>query len=98
MSRLLDPEALLTALATVPTWTRTADGKSIQRTFVFPDFSHAFAFMTRVALAAEKADHHPDWTNVYNRVAVTLSSHDANGLTAKDIALARVMDAVYAEG
>lgn len=80
------------ALAGVPHWT-PVDGKdAIQRTFKFADFSEAFGFMARVALIAEKMDHHPDWSNVYNTVAVTLSTHDAGGLTDKDIALARAMD------
>jgi 4a-hydroxytetrahydrobiopterin dehydratase len=63
---------------------------------VFKDFNHAFAFMTQVALAAEKADHHPEWSNVYNKVRVTLSTHDAGGVTQKDLDLARFVDAAYA--
>ena len=58
----------------------------------FKDFSEAFAFMTRVALLAQAADHHPDWSNVYNKVSVTLTTHDAGGLTAKDVALAEAID------
>jgi 4a-hydroxytetrahydrobiopterin dehydratase len=58
----------------------------------FPDFSAAFAFMTRAAIAAEKADHHPDWSNSWNKVAVALSTHSAGGVTAKDVALAKAMD------
>jgi 4a-hydroxytetrahydrobiopterin dehydratase len=75
-------------------WTLAADGKSISRSFKFGDFSEAFAFMTAVALAAEKMDHHPDWTNVYDRVDVTLSSHDIGGLSARDVKLAKRMNAL----
>ena len=74
-----------------PGWTLTADQKSFQRSFRFKDFSEAFAFMTRVALLAEKADHHPDWSNSWNRVEISLTSHDAGGLTARDDHLARAI-------
>ena len=63
---------------------------------MFDDFVQAFAFMTRVALVAEKHDHHPEWSNVYNRVTIVLTTHDSGGLTAKDIALAQAADAAYA--
>lgn len=66
----------------------------ITRAFTFKDFSEAWAFMSRVALAAEVADHHPEWRNVYNRVDIRLTTHDANGLTDKDIALARTINAL----
>lgn len=80
----------------MPGW-RMAEGRdALQRTFRFKDFGAAWAFMTRTALAAEKMDHHPEWTNVWNRVDVTLSTHDAGGLTGKDVKLARAMD-LYAE-
>ena len=62
------------------------------RDFIFADFSEAFAFMTRVALYAEKADHHPEWSNVYNRVHVELTTHDAGGLSLRDVAMARAVD------
>ncbi len=75
-------------------WTLAEDGKSISRSFRFADFSQAFAFMTAVALSAEKMDHHPDWTNAYNRVDVTLSSHDIGGLSARDVKLAKRMNAL----
>ena len=68
----------------------------VQREFVFADFNRAFTFMTQVALAAEKADHHPEWSNVYNKVRVTLSTHDAGGVTQKDLDLARFADEAYA--
>ncbi|WP_236638204.1 4a-hydroxytetrahydrobiopterin dehydratase [Mangrovicoccus ximenensis] len=75
-------------------WTRSGDGSTIAKSFKFGGFPEAFAFMARVAFAAEAANHHPDWRNVWNRVEVTLSTHDAGGLTEKDIALAREMEAV----
>lgn len=71
-------------------WTR--DGGAIRRAFRFRDFSDAWAFMSRVALLAEKADHHPDWRNSWNRVEITLTTHDAGGLTARDTALARAIN------
>jgi len=74
---------------------RQAEGRdAIVRHYEFMDFSEAFAFMTRVALLAEKMNHHPEWSNVYNKVDVTLSTHDAGGVTEKDIALAKAMDAI----
>ena len=82
------------ALAKLPEWTLARQGKAITRTFAFADFSEAFAFMTRAALLAEKADHHPEWFNVYNRVEVTLTTHDADGLSQRDVAMARAMDAL----
>ena len=88
--RLVDAEIEL-ALAGLPGWNR--DGEAIVRRYRFADFTHAFAFMARVALLAEKADHHPEWSNVYNRVEVRLTTHDAGGLTARDIALATAIDA-----
>ena len=83
-----------TALATIPQWAPVDGRDAIQRSFKFKDFSAAFGFMTRVALIAEKLDHHPEWFNVWNRVDVTLSTHDAGGLTALDIKLATAMDAL----
>lgn len=82
-------------LAEVDGWTLAADGGSIERTFTFRNFSEAFAFMTRVALAAEKMDHHPDWSNVYKTVRVTLNTHDAGGLTALDFDLAARMNRIF---
>lgn len=81
-----------TALAELPDWRLRGDGLAIERSFKFKDFSEAFAFMTRVALAAEKADHHPEWSNVYNRVEITLTTHDAGGLSARDVALAKAIE------
>lgn len=80
------------ALAELPGWTLRADGLAIQRTLKFADFTEAFGFMARVALQAEKADHHPEWFNVWNRVDITLTTHDAGGLSQRDVALARVID------
>ena len=88
MSRpLLTPEELGAALRELAGWELRA-GK-LHREFAFADFSEAFAFMTRVALAAEKLDHHPDWSNVWNRVAIDLSTHDSGGITQNDVTLAR---------
>ncbi len=82
------------ALAGLPDW-KLVDGRdAITRTVRFEDFSAAFGFMARVALAAEKLDHHPEWTNVWNRVEITLASHDAGGLTDRDVKLAKIIDAL----
>ena len=90
----LSPSERDAALAALPEWTLRGDGLAIVRELEFADFSEAFGFMTRVAIAAEKADHHPEWRNVYNRVDITLTTHDAGGLSARDLALARVIDAL----
>jgi 4a-hydroxytetrahydrobiopterin dehydratase len=89
----LTGDARKQALAGLPQW-KEADGRdAISRRFTFKDFVEAFGFMARVALTAEKMDHHPEWSNVYKTVDVTLSTHDAGGLTEKDVALAKAMDA-----
>jgi 4a-hydroxytetrahydrobiopterin dehydratase len=80
-------------LLTPPGWQRAPERDAITRKFEFKDFNAAFAFMTRVALLAEKMDHHPEWSNVYNKVEVTLTTHDAGGVTDKDIAMAEAMEA-----
>lgn len=80
------------ALAGLDGWIYDGAADAISRQFKFKDFSEAFGFMTRVALAAEKADHHPDWSNSYNRVAITLSTHSAGGLTRNDVGLAGAID------
>lgn len=77
-------------------WTLEDGGRAIARRFVFRDFNAAFGFMTQVALHAERHDHHPEWSNVYNRVDMRLTTHDAGGLTERDFALARHCDAVHA--
>jgi len=92
MAAPLPKDARAAALARIPQWTPVDGRDAITRTFTFRDFQEAFAFMAQVALAAEKADHHPEWSNVYKTAEVTLSTHDAGGLTEKDIALAEVMD------
>jgi len=94
----LTPTDRDTALASLPGWTLRGDGLAIEREFLFADFGEAFAFMTRVAIAAEKADHHPEWCNVWNKVAITLTTHDAGGLSARDIALAEVIDGMTRSG
>ena len=88
----LSDEELAEALQGLPGWRYDEAAKAIGREFRFADFGEAFAFMARVALAAEKADHHPDWSNSWNKVAVALSTHSAGGVTGKDVALARAMD------
>lgn len=98
MATRLQGEDRLKALASIPDWHAVEGRDAIARQFRFKDFNAAFGFMARVALIAEKADHHPEWFNVYNRVDVTLSTHDAGGLTEKDIALALAMDAIAADG
>lgn len=85
-------EALLPELTSAG-WTHDSDRDAISKTFRFGDFNEAFAFMSRVAPVAEEMNHHPEWLNVYNRVEVTLTTHDADGLTRLDIDLAKHMDA-----
>jgi 4a-hydroxytetrahydrobiopterin dehydratase len=92
MTSKLTIDDLKQALKRLPDWTLARDREAIQRTFQFVDFDAAFAFMTRTALLAAKMDHHPEWFNVYNKVDVTLATHDANGVTRKDIDLATAMD------
>lgn len=82
------------ALAGLAGWTFDEGRNGIARSFAFADFGEAFAFMTRVALAAEKADHHPDWSNVWNRVDILLSTHSDGGITAKDMKLAAKIEAI----
>lgn len=79
------------ALADLPEWTLREDGLAITREFRFRNFSEAFAFITRVALIAEKQGHHPEWSNIYNRVSVTLTTHDAGGLSERDVKMARAI-------
>ena len=80
----------------LPGWAMVEGRDAIARTFRFKDFSEAWGFMSRVALLAEKQDHHPEWFNVWNRVEITLSTHDAGGLSARDVALAKAIDALVA--
>jgi 4a-hydroxytetrahydrobiopterin dehydratase len=94
MTPKLDPAHLPELLAQLPRWTLDPAAAAISRHLEFADFNEAFAFMTRVALVAERRDHHPDWSNAYNVVDVTLTTHAARGLTMKDIELARFIDRV----
>lgn len=84
-------------MAELPQWQKTEGRPAISRNFTFANFSEAFGFMTRVALEAEKLNHHPEWFNVYKRVDVTLSTHDAGGLTRLDFRLAAAMDRIAGE-
>lgn len=90
----LTDEERKTRLAALPDWTPARVGDAIERKFKFADFSEAFAFMARVALLAEKRDHHPEWFNVYNRVEITLTTHDAGGLSLRDVEMAEAIDAL----
>ncbi|HEV2079982.1 MAG TPA: 4a-hydroxytetrahydrobiopterin dehydratase [Allosphingosinicella sp.] len=92
----LSPEERKAALEELSGWSWDEGHGGIARSFRFVDFSEAFAFMTRVALLAEKADHHPEWSNVWNRVDVLLTTHSAGGLTTKDVDLAKSIDALAA--
>ena len=93
----LNQQELQQLPTTLPQWQFSeARGGLISREFVFTDFMEAFAFMTRIALMAEKRNHHPEWRNVYNRVAITLTTHDVDGLSGNDIELAQFADATFA--
>jgi len=94
MSDKLTGEDRRIALAGLRGWSEVAGRDAIVRTYRFADFNGAFGFMTRVALIAEKLDHHPEWFNVYNRVEVTLTSHDVAGLSRRDITMAKAIDAL----
>lgn len=85
------------ALARLPGWTHASDRNAITKRFQFKNFAQAFGWMTQIALAAEKMDHHPEWFNVYRRVDVTLSTHDAGGLTNLDVELASIMNTIAGE-
>ena len=90
----LSEEERETWLAALPGWSLAREGKAIERKFEFADFSEAFAFMVRVALLAEKRDHHPEWSNVYNRVEIELTTHDAGVLSLRDVEMAQAIDAL----
>jgi 4a-hydroxytetrahydrobiopterin dehydratase len=97
MANRLTSQEIESRLQAAPGWALAEqDRDAIQKTYRFEDFSAAFALMTRVALAAEKMDHHPEWFNVYNRVEITLSTHDAGGLSEKDFTLAQTIDTLAA--
>lgn len=90
----LTDDARDNAMMELKDWTLADDGLSISRDLKFGDFNEAFGFMTRVALYADKADHHPEWSNVYNNVSVTLNTHDVGGLSARDLAMAKFIDGI----
>jgi 4a-hydroxytetrahydrobiopterin dehydratase len=94
MSGKLTGDARKTALAGLKGWLEVTGRDAITKKFVFKDFNQAFGFMSRAALVAEKMDHHPEWFNVYKTVEVTLSTHDAGGLTDRDVKLAEAMDKI----
>jgi 4a-hydroxytetrahydrobiopterin dehydratase len=96
MVQKLTSEERTAQLAGLPGWQATAGRDAIQREFKFADFNEAFGFMTRVAIKAQEMDHHPEWFNVYNKVEITLSTHDAGGLTERDIKLATFIDSITA--
>lgn len=94
----LDDKARAAALAALPAWQHDAKRDAITRAFVFKDFMQAFAFMTEMAIWSEKHDHHPEWFNVYNKVNVTMTTHDAGGLSQHDVDWAHHADDVAARG
>jgi 4a-hydroxytetrahydrobiopterin dehydratase len=94
MIEQLDEDERAAALDQLGEWDFDEARDAITRQFMFADFVEAFGFMTRVAILAEKADHHPEWSNVYNRVEVLLTTHDAGGLSTRDVALAKAIDAL----
>jgi 4a-hydroxytetrahydrobiopterin dehydratase len=94
MADRLSTQARKSALESLPGWVEVAGREAISKTFAFKDFNEAFGFMVRIALIAEKKDHHPEWRNVYKTVEVVLSTHDAGGLTRLDIDLAKAMDGI----
>lgn len=97
MAAKLDEKALQSALLSLPGWQASSASTAISKSFRFKDFNQAFAAMTRIALMAEKMDHHPDWSNVYNRLEITLSTHDQGGVTQKDLKLAAFIDQCCAQ-
>jgi 4a-hydroxytetrahydrobiopterin dehydratase len=98
MTEKLGEEARRNALAELTGWTLVDGRDAIQRTFTFRNFVEAWGFMSRVALHAEKLNHHPEWSNVYKTVEVTLSTHDAGGLSELDVKLAKIMDRLAMDG
>ncbi len=96
MIEKLSPQATAELLAVLKHWQHDNVRGAISREFIFADFAQAFAFMTQIAIQAEKRNHHPEWFNVYNRVTITLTTHDVNGLSQRDIDLARYADAAFA--
>jgi 4a-hydroxytetrahydrobiopterin dehydratase len=95
--RKLEGEERRRGLQTLTGWAEVENRDALFKQFKFKDFNAAFGFMSRVALQAERMNHHPEWFNIYNRLDVTLSTHEADGLTERDIKLARFMDDAYAD-
>ena len=98
MAERLSADSRKQALGTLPGWAEVQGRDAIGKTFVFKDFNEAFGFMTRVALLAERADHHPEWSNVYKRVTIMLSTHEVGGLSERDFELAAEIDALAGVG
>lgn len=94
VERLKDPQ-LEEALESLEGWTRSQNRHAIEKSFKFKSFSEAWSFMTRVALLAEKMDHHPEWSNIYNKVDITLTTHDASGISERDIKMAQKLDTYF---
>lgn len=92
MAEKLSQQAVAAALKNMPKWNMASKRDAIERHLVFDDFAAAWAFMTRIALKAEQINHHPEWSNVWNRVSITLATHDAGGITELDFTLARAID------
>ncbi len=92
MVDIIEKNRLPVELESLDGWLLTDDGSAIRKQFKFKNFSEAFSFMTRVAFLAEQHNHHPEWFNVYNRVDITLTTHDANGITIKDLTLAKLIE------
>jgi len=96
----LTPSQLQSSLSSLSSWQLSSSSSSssshLSRSFLFPDFSVCWSFMSRIALLAEKMNHHPDWTNVYNTIDIRLSTHDAKGITSNDISMAKAIDEYYA--
>lgn len=92
----LAPATLRKALVDLPGWTHEPVRPALQRRFVFPGFAQAFAFMTQMAIVSQRHDHHPEWSNVHRVVDVTLTTHDAGGISARDLAWARLADQAFA--
>ena len=95
MVKALSKTEIADSLTHTPSWTQLSERSAIHRVFLFKNFNQAWGFMSRVALVAEQLNHHPEWFNVYNRVEVTLSTHDAGGLSELDFRLAQAMDKIY---
>lgn len=98
MAEKLTPSVRSAALAELASWSLAPDERAIVKTFRFASFRAAFGFMTEVAIEAEKLDHHPEWSNIYRDVTIRLTTHDAGGVTARDIALARMIEALLPRG